>query len=182
MHRKLNGNSTIIAITLSTMCPYEFPVHLYPRWVPQACLVCRNSMVAASISNRLQTYEIPFDSIRSVCHLAATKTASNDSRCVPDSRFQIEICRKVWFSITYYETFARKYIKFAKIRRCEVTCLKFGFSISRLMIIASNNGPSRTTNSIIRWINVNNGLKQKGKENGFHLLQNNRENGLSVDR
>lgn len=44
------------------------------------------------------------------------------------------------------------------------SCLKFGFSISRLIIIASNNGPSRTTNSIIRWIKVNNGLKQKGEK------------------
>lgn len=40
-------------ITLSTECLYEFPVHLYLRWAPRACLVCRNSMVAASKSNRL---------------------------------------------------------------------------------------------------------------------------------
>lgn len=39
-----------------------------------------------------------------------------------------------------------------------------GLSISLLIIIASNIGPSRITNSIIRWISANSGLKANTKE------------------
>lgn len=130
-------------------------------------------MVAASKSNRLWTFEIPFDSNPSVCRLATARTVSSDSKCVRDCRFQIGIYEEK-DAINLRKVCIMQWIIINIILAWNLD-FRFHDSLSSLQIMVPHAQRTRSSGEL-----KSTTVWNRKEKKWFPAVTYNRENGLSV--